>query len=96
MTHSGHRPASAEASAGSDPGEPGPPGSPAHCGWGEATRGQAPEPLTVWVVQYGSGDGWLQLLQADLLTVPAAAPCLQGHLVDLFTTSVAKIMGDPG
>lgn len=46
--------------------------------------------LTVWVVQHGPGDDGLQLLQFDLLSVPAAVPCLQGHLVDLLATSVAK------
>lgn len=50
-----------------------------------------PSQLTVRVVQHSSGDCWLQLLQADFFPVPAAAPCLQGYLVDLLATSVAKI-----
>lgn len=45
------------------------------------------------VVQHSLGDDWLELLQEDLLAVPAAAPCLQYHLVDLLTTSVAKTRG---
>lgn len=52
--------------------------------------------LTVRVVQQSLGDDGLQLLQVDLLTVPAAAPRLQGHLVDLLATSVAETMGDAG
>lgn len=55
-----------------------------------------PAELTVWVVQHSPGDDWLQLLQADLLAVPVAAPCFQCHLVNLLATGVAKTMQDVG
>lgn len=58
--------------------------------WVQPTR-MSQSQLTVRVVQHSSGDCWLQLLQANFFPVPAAAPCLQGYLVDLLTTSVAKI-----
>ena len=60
----------------------------------EVTPGWAsPAELTVWVVQHSLGNDQLQLLQADLLPIPVAAPRLQCHLVDLLTASVAETHG---
>lgn len=45
--------------------------------------------LTVRVVKDGSGDGRLQVLQADLLPVLAGSPQVQCHCVDLLPSCIA-------
>lgn len=54
-----------------------------------ATRRAQLHGLTLRVFKHGLGDGWLQVLQADLLPVLAGTPQSQCHIVDLLPSCIA-------
>lgn len=54
-----------------------------------ATGGAQLHGLTLRVFKHGLGDGWLQVLQADLLPVLAGTPQSQCHIVDLLPSCIA-------
>lgn len=54
-----------------------------------ATGGAQLHGLTLRVFKHGLGDGWLQVLQADLLPVLAGTPQSQCHVVDLVPSCIA-------